>query len=93
MIDEAGNYAQIDYHIHVVWPKPKEEKEEKIQKSKKKKEKISASLEGEKKKIKKKLSRNMKNGLDLSKEISKINNGTKNILSILLISHFVFQKN
>lgn len=53
VIDEAGNYTQIDYHIHVVWPKPKEEKEEKIQKSKKKKEKISASLEGEKKKIKK----------------------------------------
>lgn len=26
VIDMSGNYSQIDYRIHVVWPKPKEEK-------------------------------------------------------------------
>lgn len=53
VIDSAGNYDQIDYHIHVVWPKPKEKEEEKPTKAKKKKEKISASIEPEKKKYKK----------------------------------------
>ncbi len=53
VIDSAGNYDQIDYHIHVVWPKPKEKEEEKPTKTKKKKEKISASIEPEKKKYKK----------------------------------------
>lgn len=52
VIDGAGNYSEIDYHIHVVWPKPKEEKIKK-EKIEKKKTKISASITPKKKKIKK----------------------------------------
>jgi hypothetical protein len=50
VIDEAGNYTEIRYLIHVLWPKPK------VEKSKKEKlEKIVKSETDAKKKKKKKL--------------------------------------